>query len=33
VVDEHDKTCIVFAVGPHENFYKLAERRFQALQR
>lgn len=26
-----DRVCLVFAVGPHENFYKLAQRRYQAL--
>ncbi len=33
VVLADERTCLVFAVGPHENVYKLAERRFHALQR
>jgi hypothetical protein len=26
-----DRVCLVFAIGPHENFYRLAERRYEAL--
>ncbi len=26
------RTCIVFAIGPHENFYDLVTRRFQSLK-
>ena len=32
VVDE-DRVCIVFLVGPHENVYKKAKRRYAALKR
>lgn len=28
----HRDVCIVFMVGPHENFYKIAERRYRALK-
>jgi len=29
MVDDH--ACVVFAIGPHENYYKMAERRYEAL--
>ncbi len=32
VVDDQRKLCSVFAVGPHENFYKLVERRYAGLR-
>ncbi len=28
-----DRVCLVFAIGPHENFYRLAERRYEALRK
>jgi mRNA-degrading endonuclease RelE of RelBE toxin-antitoxin system len=28
-----ERVCIIFVVGPHENIYKLAERRWAALQK
>jgi mRNA interferase RelE/StbE len=31
VVDDH--VCLVFAIGPHENYYREAERRYEALRR
>ncbi len=33
VLDEARLRCLVIAVGPHENFYRLAERRFASLRR
>ena len=33
VVLEDDRRCLVFLLGPHEGFYKKAERRWAALQR
>jgi mRNA-degrading endonuclease RelE of RelBE toxin-antitoxin system len=33
VVLEEERTCLVFLVGPHENFYKKAARRYKALQK
>ena len=33
LVDDTERVCRVFAIGPHENFYRLAERRLAALQR
>lgn len=33
VVLEDERVCLVFLVGPHEGFYKQAERRFDALRR
>ncbi|MGB3330162.1 MAG: type II toxin-antitoxin system RelE/ParE family toxin [Thermomicrobiales bacterium] len=30
IVDKKDRTCILFIVGPHENFYDRAERRAKA---
>lgn len=30
---EHDRICLVFLVGPHENVYQRAERRFDALRK
>lgn len=32
VIDER-RICIVFLVGPHENIYRVAERRWAAVQR
>ena len=32
VIDE-DRVCIIFIVGPHENIYKKAERRWAAVKR
>lgn len=31
VVLEEERVCIVFMVGPRENFYREAERRYKAL--
>jgi len=31
VVDDRIHICRVFAIGPHENFYELAQRRYAAL--
>jgi mRNA interferase RelE/StbE len=33
VVLEMEQTCLVFMVGPHENFYREAARRYAALRR
>jgi mRNA-degrading endonuclease RelE of RelBE toxin-antitoxin system len=33
VVQPQDQVCVVFLVGPHENLYKKAERRLQALRK
>ncbi len=33
VVREDLRRCVVFLVGPHENFYALAERRYEALKK
>jgi hypothetical protein len=33
IVLEEEQVCLVFQVGPHENFYKTAERRYAALRR
>lgn len=33
VVLEEERTCLVFLVGPHEGFYRKAERRMEALRR
>ena len=30
--DETESICLVFMVGPHENFYREAERRLKALR-
>lgn len=30
VVDDERQLCLIFAVGPHENFYRLVERRYAA---
>ena len=30
---DQDHVCIVFLVGPHENIYKKAERRWEAIKR
>lgn len=32
-VIERDRVCVVFLVGPHENIYKTAERRWAALRK
>ena len=32
-VTEHNRICLVFIVGPHENVYDKAERRIEALRR
>ena len=32
LVDDSARVCRVFAVGPHERFYQLAERRYAALR-
>lgn len=32
MIDE-DRVCIIFIVGPHENIYKKAERRWAAVKR
>lgn len=32
VIDER-RICVVFLVGPHENIYKVAERRWAAVQK
>lgn len=33
IVLEIDKICLVFIIGPHENFYDKAERRYQAVKK
>lgn len=33
VINKDQKVCIIFLVGPHENFYQKAERRAQAALR
>ncbi len=33
VVLEEERTCLLFLVGPRENFYDKAKRRYKALQR
>jgi len=33
VANKHERVCLVFIVGPHENFYKEAERRYKALRK
>ncbi len=33
IVREAEKVCLVFLVGPHENFYEKAERRYRALKK
>ena len=33
VVLSEDSCCLVFLIGPHENIYRMAERRYQALKR
>jgi mRNA-degrading endonuclease RelE of RelBE toxin-antitoxin system len=33
VIDEPNRVVIVFLVGPHENIYKKAERRWAALRK
>lgn len=33
VVQENGDVCLVFIVGPHENFYAKAERRYRSLKR
>ncbi|UOF88765.1 type II toxin-antitoxin system RelE/ParE family toxin [Fodinisporobacter ferrooxydans] len=33
VVLENQEVCLIFIVGPHENFYDEAERRYRALQK
>lgn len=30
---DDESVCVVFIVGPHENIYKKAERRYEALKR
>ena len=30
---EADRVCLVFLIGPHENIYRLAERRLKAARR
>lgn len=32
-VIDRDRVCVVFLVGPHENIYKIAERRWTALKK
>lgn len=32
-VIDRDRACVVFLVGPHENIYKIAERRWTALKK
>lgn len=32
IVDS-DRICIIFVVGPHENIYRLAERRYAAVRK
>jgi len=32
VVSSSKRVCLVFMVGPHENFYREAERRYKALR-
>ncbi len=32
IVQEDDKTCLVFMIGPHEGFYQKAARRAKALK-
>ena len=31
IVNMDDHVCLVFLIGPHENFYEKAERRYRAL--
>ena len=33
VVDKRLRECLVIAVGPHEGFYEIAERRLKALRK
>jgi mRNA-degrading endonuclease RelE of RelBE toxin-antitoxin system len=33
IVDRRNRECLVFMVGPHENFYREAERRYKALRK
>jgi len=33
LLHEKDRKCIVFAIGPHENFYALAEKRAKPMKR
>jgi mRNA-degrading endonuclease RelE of RelBE toxin-antitoxin system len=33
IVQPERLTCLVFMVGPHENFYRDAQRRFNALKK
>ncbi|HUG13820.1 MAG TPA: type II toxin-antitoxin system RelE/ParE family toxin [Thermomicrobiales bacterium] len=30
---EDDRVCVIFIIGPHENIYDKAERRYKALRR
>ncbi len=32
-VVDRDRVCVVFLVGPHENIYKTAKRRWAALRK
>lgn len=33
VVLEDERVCLVFIIGPHENIYRTATRRYEALKR
>ncbi|MFQ5796543.1 MAG: hypothetical protein ACE5JP_16040 [Candidatus Bipolaricaulia bacterium] len=33
MVQESEQVCLVFLIGPHEGFYKKAERRVAALRK
>ena len=33
IVLDEERICIIFIIGSHENVYKRAERRYQALKR
>lgn len=33
VVDDEDRICRILAIGSHENFYRLVERRYMAFNR
>jgi len=33
IVLENEKICLVFMIGPHEGFYKKAQRRVKSIRR
>lgn len=33
LIVEKDRKCVVFAIGPHENFYNMAEKRARQMKR